>query len=153
MRPNELHELLDEVLGTTGTDEISTALKGLLEQGRNNRNVLTIVSNAGVHEIPKAYLRGEVYEASRGDWNASTQEELLTELEAILSRLVSKLRSNAWERVYLIPTGHPILSVQIKTLVYRTLRMNTIDLYYKSGKYFEIDIDQRAVAIRAGNDA
>lgn len=153
MRQNELHELLDKVLETRGADEVSLALTGLLDRVGDDRDVLTIVANAGVHEIPKSYLRGEVYEASRGDWDASTQEALLIELRAILARLVSKLRSSAWERIYLIPTGHPILSVQIKALVYRALRMNTIDLYYKSGRYFEVNIDQRAIAIEAGNNA
>jgi hypothetical protein len=107
----------------------------------------------GVHEIPKAYLRGEVYEASRGDWDASTEEALLLELKAILSRLANKLRSNRWKRVYLIPTGHPVLSLQIKAMVYRLLRFNTIDLYHKAGTYFEINLDQRAIALDAGDRA
>jgi hypothetical protein len=115
--------------------------------------VLTIVANAGVHEIPRDYLRGEVFEASRGDWNASTEEALLLELKAILSRLANKLRSGRWERVYLIPTGHPVLSLQIKTMVYRLLRLNTIDLYYKGGTYIEVNLDHRAIALDAGNRA
>ena len=90
----------------------------------------------------------EVYEASRGDWDVSTEDALLRELQAILSRLVDKLRSQRWDRVYLIPTGHPVLSLQIKAMVYRILRINTIDLYHKSGNYFEVDLDQRAIALR-----
>ena len=115
--------------------------------------VLTIVANAGIHEIPAGYLRGEVYEASRGDWDASTEESLLLELRAILSRLAKKLRSGRWKCVYLIPTGHPVLSLQIKAMVYRLLRFNTIDLYYKAGIYFEVNLDQRAIALDTADRA
>lgn len=81
----------------------------------------------------------------------------MLELKTILGRLAVKLRSGRWKRVYLIPTGHPVLSLQIKTMVYRLLRLNTIDLYYKAGTYFEIDLDQRAIAlgtrVRSGGQA
>jgi hypothetical protein len=97
--------------------------------------------------VAGAFLRGVVYAASHGDWNASTEQDLVIELSRILSGVVRKLRSQHWSRVYLIPTGHPILSLQIKAMVYRILRLNTIDLYYKSGSYFEIDLDQRAIAL------
>ena len=36
-------------------------------------------------------------------------------------------------------------------MVYRILRLNTVDLYYKAGTYFDIDIDQRAVALGVGS--
>ena len=153
MKPHYLHKLLDEVLKTRDAEQVVAVLEDLLKQSVPEPAVLTIVANVGVHEIPKAYLRGEVYEASRGDWDASTEEALLLELKAILSRLANKLRSNRWKRVYLIPTGHPVLSLQIKAMVYRLLRFNTIDLYYKAGIYFEINLDQRAIALDAGDRA
>lgn len=153
MKPNDLRTLFEKALKARGTEQVVSALESLLQEKLPEGQVLTIVANAGVHAIPNAYLRGDIYEASRGDWDASTEEELLLELKGILSRLVSKLRSRNWKRVYLIPTGHPILSLQIKVLVYRILRINTIDLYYKAGSYFEVDIDQRAIAIETGDHA
>jgi hypothetical protein len=153
VKPHYLHKLLDEVLKTRDAEQVVAVLEDLLKQSVPEPAVLTIVANVGVHEIPKAYLRGEVYEASRGDWDASTEEALLLELKAILSRLANKLRSNRWKRVYLIPTGHPVLSLQIKAMVYRLLRFNTIDLYHKAGTYFEINLDQRAIALDAGDRA
>lgn len=147
MQPSEIQRLLDEVLKTSGADRVVAALEALVTPDASEFGVLTIIANAGVHEIPQAYLRGEVYEASRGNWDASTEEALMLELRAILSRLVDKLRSAQWKRVYLIPTGNPVLSLQIKAMVYRLLRFNTIDLYYKAGAYFEVDLDQRAVAL------
>jgi len=144
VKTNELHDLLDDALRTRSTEHVRAVLETLIDAPE--LPVLTIVANAGVHEIPRTYLRGEVYEASRGDWDASTEEALLIEIKGILSRLARKLRSGRWSRVYLIPTGHPIVSLQIKAMVYRLLRISTIDLYHKAGTYFEVDLDQRAIA-------
>jgi hypothetical protein len=153
MQQSDLHKLLDEVVKAKGTIRVEAALTGLLSSEAPDVRVLTIVANAGVHDIPSAYLRGEVYEASRGDWDAGTEQALSAELRRILSALVKTLKSKRWDRIYLIPTGHPILSVQIKTMVYRILRLNTVDLYYKAGAYFEVDLDQRAIALDEGRRA
>jgi hypothetical protein len=153
VQPSDLHRLLDEAVRARGTEQVAAALESLVMPNASDVGVLTIIANAGVHEIPAAYLRGEIYEASRGDWDASTEGALLLELNGILSRLVSKLRSEQWNRVYLIPTGHPVLSLQIKAMVYRLLRFNTIDLYYKAGTYFEVNLDQRAIALAKGDCA
>ena len=152
MSPSDLHRLLDEAVKARGVERVVDALHGLLNPSVSESVVLTIIANAGVHEIPRTYLRGEVYNASQGDWDASTEEALLLELKGILARLATKLRSAQWKRVYLIPTGHPVLSLQIKAMVYRLLRLNTIDLYHKAGAYFEINLDQRAIALEAKAD-
>jgi hypothetical protein len=144
------HIVLDEVLQKTSPDQVLEVLNSMLRPSAPDY-VLTIISNAGVHEIAKAHLHGEVYEASRGNWDASSESLLVSELRGILSELVKKLRSKQWKRVYLIPTGHPVLSLQIKAMVYRVLRLNTVDLYYKAGTYFEVDLDQRAIAIDSSN--
>jgi hypothetical protein len=147
---NDLYELLDRAVSLRGASRVEAALKKLWTDDPETA-VLTIIANAGVHRIPETFLRGEVYEASRGDWDVSTEEALLTELRGILSGVVSKLRSQSWSRIYLIPTGHPILSLQIKAMVYRILRLNTVDLYYKNGFYFEVDLDQRSIALNQTN--
>jgi len=147
MMKRDPRKLLDQLLKKKGSEAVGSILEELLNEATTRNETLTIVANAGVHAIPKQYLRGEVFEASRGDWNISSQQALVEELKTILSNLVIKLRSKPWQRVYLVPTGHPILSLQIKTMVYRVLRINTIDLYHKSGSYLEVDIDQRAIAI------
>jgi len=146
MPSSDLHRLLDEAVNAHGQERVALLLNDLA-RGKEADGVLTIIANAGIHEIPAQYLRGEVYEASRGNWDATSQPALVAELNQLLRKLADKLRSQTWERVYLVPTGHPVLSLQIKAMVFRMLRMNTIDLYYKAGSYFEIDIDQRAVAL------
>lgn len=149
MNRTDLQTLLDEAVAATSAEQVADTLRRFLEIIPDEPETLTIIANTGLHEIPASYLRGEVYPASRGDWQVSTKEALLKEMTAILSRLATKLRSRSWKRVYLIPTGHPVLSLQIKSMVYRVLRINSIDLYYKAGTYFEVDIDQRAVALKS----
>ena len=147
MKDSNLQELVTQAVESSGNARVVAALQSLIAGPCAEEETLTIISNAGVHSIPSSLLRGEVYEASRGDWNASTQDALIAELQEILLRLVTRLRLRQWRRIYLIPTGHPILSLQIKAMVFRILRLNTIDLYYKGGSYFEVDINQRAIAL------
>ncbi|MDA2923654.1 hypothetical protein MYX65_03185 [Acidobacteria bacterium AH-259-L09] len=148
MKDDDLGELLNKAVARHGREEIAKVLTDLSRSG-GETEVLTIIANAGVHEIPQRYLRGEVYEASHGNWDASTPESLRRELCDRLARLAEKLRSTVWKRIYLVPTGHPVLSLQIKAMVYRILRLNTVDLYYKDGEYFEIEIDHRVVALES----
>lgn len=150
MSNKTLAKLLSRAIRSSGSTRVRAALEQLASSERSRTEELTIIANVGVHKVPQEFLRGEVYEASRGNWNASGEAELSRELEQILRRLVKKLRSKAWKRIYLVPTGHPILSMQIKMMVYRILRLNTVDLYYKGGVYLDINLDQRAIALREG---
>ncbi len=133
MKVSELRKLLDQAVQSSGNDRVVAALENLAATDQPEKGVLTIVSNAGIHSIPEAFLRGEIYEASRGDWDVSTEEALKTELTRILARLVIKLHRGHWRRVYLIPTGHPILSLQIKTMVYRVLSQH--DRFVLQGRF------------------
>ena len=106
MDANTLPHLLDQAVEVAGPQRVADALRVLADiEEANNSDVLTLVANAGVHSIPDAFLRGEVYAVSRGDWPAETRVDLEAELTAILQRLVRKLRSRRWNRIYLIPTG------------------------------------------------
>ena len=46
-----------------------------------------------------------------------------------------------------------MLTINVKLLVYRILRLNTIDLYYRSGKYIDVHIDHRRLALAVDNGA
>ena len=115
------------------------------ESGPDASQVLTIVANAGVHTIPESYLRGEVYVASRGNWRVDNDETLNSQVSQILTGVARKLKERQWRRIYLIPTGHPAVSMNIKLLVYRAIRLNTIDWVYINGEYYLLTIDQREI--------
>lgn len=146
MTDAELAELVSKAVAAVGYERVSEQLAPLVPSESESRT-LTLVSNAGVHTIPPEYLRGEVFEVSRGSWAAETPEEVHSELRDLLSGLARKLRSRPWRKVFLIPTGHPILTIHIKLLVYRLLRINTIDFYYRSGEYIEVELDHREISL------
>ena len=147
-----LEHLLDQCVSKLGEETVEKALQLLVaeESGPDASQVLTIVANAGVHKIPDSYLRGEVYVASRGNWRVDNKETLNSQVSQILTGVARKLKERQWRRVYLIPTGHPAVSMNIKVLVYRAIRLNTIDWIYINGEYYSLMIDQREISIGAG---
>ena len=152
---DDLMKLCVERCGTEATED---ALRSLLDgpDVAECTSTLTIIANVGVHEIPEKLRRGEVYSASQGNWQVSSDEDLSREVRRILVGVARKLRERPWQVVYLIPTGHPVVSMQIKALVYRALRLNTVDVAYLNGVYYTLHLDQREVALEAGaetNDA
>lgn len=151
---SSIDKLLRQCIETLGTDRTKRGLNSLLRNNdASDRNsTLTIIANVGVHEIPNTILRGEVYSASEGNWDVSSDDSLHLEVRRILVGVARKLRERPWQIVYLIPTGHPAVSMQIKALVYRALRLNTIDVVYLNGVYYTLQIDQREVAIEAGSE-
>jgi len=122
-------------------------LKGLIGDKPGDEDTLTVIGNAGVHRIPSKYCRGELYEVSRGSWDVESAEQLNQLFSELLVGLARKLRERSWRTIYFVPTGHPALSIQVKTLIYRILRRNTVDLYHTDGAYFEIEIDHRQIAL------
>ena len=146
-----LEHLLDQCVNKRGKEAVEKALQLLVadESGPDASQVLTIVANAGVHTIPQSYLRGEVYVASRGNWRVDNDETLNSQVSQILTGVARKLKERQWRRVYLIPTGHPAVSMNIKLLVYRAIRLNTIDWVYINGEYYLLTIDQRDISIEA----
>lgn len=112
---------------------------------------LTIIANGGVHPLQDIHKRGEIFFASMGSINFESKQSAEKELEKILTRVALKLKSESWSRVYIVPFGPSILSMLIKSLVYKILNQETIDILHAgSGVHFDISIDTRAVAILAG---
>lgn len=147
-----LKDKINNLLQEYSYKEIETELQA---QGNNNiqsENILTIVANAGVHQFPKEYLHGEIYEASHGNFKELSLECITNEMQSVLKKLNDKLNEKLWDKIYLMPTGHPVISANIKSFVYRVRRLNTIDILYINGKYFEVSIDHRHFAIEENKD-
>lgn len=150
MIDERLAKLVEECVRSKGQRAVEKSLASLIGAVEAEDDAtLTIVANAGVHAIPSEHLRGEVYSASYGNWDVSSQEALEREFKNILNNLGRKLKERSWSRIYLIPTGHPALSIHIKQFVYRVTRMNTIDLVYLNGRYYELSIDHREVLLES----
>lgn len=148
MIDDKLAELVEKCVRLRGTATVEKRLASLLLEPRQPEEaILTIVANCGVHIVPAEYLRGEVYCASHGNWDASSQKAVNDEFSRILRELGHKLRERVWKKIYFVPTGHPALAIQIKIFVYRVARINTVDLFYQSGKYYEIDLNHREIVL------
>ena len=149
---SSIDDLLKLCVERCGTEVTEGALLSLLDgpDVAERSLTLTIIANVGVHEIPEKLRRGEVYSASQGNCQVSSDEDLSREVRRILAGVAHKLRERPWRVVYLIPTGHPVVSMQIKALVYRALRLNTVDVAYLNGVYYTLRLDQREVAIESG---
>ncbi|MBD3617856.1 MAG: hypothetical protein HUJ28_00025 [Chromatiales bacterium] len=149
MNSNELSALLEEALRSVGEGRLVEELTRLSKSAVENEGTLTIIANAGVHHLPEKLLRGQVFNASEGTLNFTSQESTKKEFEMILKKLAVKLKERDWKRVYLIPFGPANLSMLLKLLVYRVTHIETIDMFYCNGEYMELDIQIRPLVVDA----
>lgn len=109
------------------------------------RKELTILSNAGMHPIPYDYVRGTLFVASEGNLDFSDINSVNKELDSIVEKIREVIFSDKWTDVYLIPFGHSSISLTIKMVVFRLLRIETVDIFYfGSGRYDYLDRDSRS---------
>ena len=129
------------------------SLLELLRDKTSQNHVLTIIANSGVHPYDTLHQRGEVFIASYGNLNFQSEESARKEIENILIKVAKKLKECRWNKVYLVPFGPAPLSLQIKSLVYKILDVETIDvLHAGDGKHYDIELDPRTIAISAEID-
>jgi len=142
---------LDDVASEYGRDRAIALIKRELSRDAVS-GTLTIIANEGIHHLPDAYKRGELYIASRGNLDFSSLEIVKEQYEEILSLLAIKLKSQTWKNIYLVPFGHSTLCMQIKLLVFRVTRIETIDLFYDGrGNYEDLSIAQRSLIVNVAS--
>ncbi|MHC5743562.1 MAG: hypothetical protein ACYTXT_16885 [Nostoc sp.] len=142
----DIENLLEDCLLYLGYEKFREEIEKLHLKIKEE-DVLTIIVNEGIHPNSPVHERGEIYIASRGNIDFSSQEIVEKEFKEILLSIAKKLKSKPWKKVYLVPFGPAVLSMQIKLLVYRILYIETIDfLYAGHGKYYDLDIDLRTIA-------
>jgi len=138
--------LIEECLKELGHETLRKEIESIILRNKQ-KDVLTIIVNEGIHPMSPVHNRGEIYIASRGNIDFSSKNEVKQQFENILSEVAKKLKSKPWNKVYLVPFGPAVLSMQIKLLVYRILYIETIDfLYAGHGIYYDLDINLRIIA-------
>lgn len=139
------HELTNDLIALAqkyGAQDVVRTANKLLTPA--NQEHLTIIPDDALHSIPTHLISGESFVVSRKNLNAETDQTLTNELIDRLMPLEHKLRSREWRRVSLILTGHCLLSVAIKMLVYRITHIETEDIAYFSGLgYRKVSINYR----------
>lgn len=130
-KKNALQLAVEKLIREHGKEEVLSAAESVeLHDAKSQQ--LTILCNKGMHPVPTEIVRGELFVASEGNLNFSTPKDVESEIESILSRTAQKIRSRAWQEIYIIPHGHVVISMQIKFLCYRILGVETIDWFYLS---------------------
>ena len=146
----KIERKLQDYIDRFGLDRVLAALEGLESQASTEAESMTIISNKGVHHFPDFLRRGHVYVASEGNMDFSSIQIVREQYEEILSQLAKELKSRPWKRIYLVPFGHSTLSMQIKLLVYRVTRLETIDVFYDGhGNYNDLKLDLRNIIVHA----
>jgi hypothetical protein len=138
--------LIDAVrlaVSAVGEDDVLAALQALRARPRPPLRELTIIANAGMHAIPSEHIHGQAYAASEGTLDLGSEASLRATYASILRALAERLREQAWQKIYLIPTGPTTLALQIKLLVYHITRLSTVDLFYANGTYHELSLEYR----------
>jgi hypothetical protein len=70
--------------------------------------------------------------------------------EEILGGLAALLKKRTWTRIYLVPFGPSTLCMQIKLLVFRVTRLETVDVFYDGrGNYADLEILQRQLIVQS----
>lgn len=138
---NKISELIKEYGLIDVQREVENLGKEFILDG-----VATIICNSGMHSFPGELLRGEVFEFTSGMIDMSSKESIESCIASRLVALASFLKSGRWRKIYIIVSGHPILSMQVKLAVYRVTRLETSDwLYNGNGRYIEISLPVRKI--------
>jgi hypothetical protein len=144
-----IHNELNALIKKIGEERALEIIRASIHIS-DDPSTLTIIANQGSHHLPDMYKRGVIHIASAGNLDFSSVARVRQQYEEILSRLGSILKSRPWSRIYLIPFGHSTLNMQIKLLVYRITRIETIDLFYDGkGGYSDLQIELRPIIVRS----
>ncbi|WP_152568018.1 hypothetical protein [Sphingopyxis sp. LC81] len=138
--PDDDVNIVRKIAQRRGRGFIEQALQG----DGTEADELTIVSNVGVHPLPLEFIKGELYPASTGSLDFSSTATVNAEIDKIVKNLTEKLKEKRWRKIYLLPFGHAVISMNIKMVVFRVLRIETIEIFYfGDGKYGLIERDTR----------
>ena len=142
---------LSDLIERLGEHEAFSILKEYVEKGKSGEeNVLTIVVNKGVHHLPEKSLRGTVFYASEGNLDFSSPESVEKEFGRVLVDVTKILKEKSWKQVFVLPFGPCALSMQIKLLVYRITRIESIEIFHLGeGEYMNLEINQRELIVGA----
>lgn len=150
LKRDKIDRFLNLAIKNSGMDKVMCALEELAGTGDQNINTLTIIANAGVHNLPEKYKRGDVFIASIGNLDLSSRESIHNEFTTILTELARKLKSKQWGRVFIVPFGPTVLSMNIKLLVYRVCGFESIDVMNISGEdRVDVSIELRKLIINS----
>jgi hypothetical protein len=113
-----------------------------------SEKVLTVICNKGVHPIPIETLPGEVFVATEGSLPI-TENELIQSVKETLKKVATKIMELKPQKVYLVPSGLPVVLSQLQALCMQMLSKPAVILQWDrdNNKYFEINVIPRDVLV------
>lgn len=148
MIDSELRAVIDLYIRKHGRSALLAKISD--DEDDDISDVLTIVCNSGLHPLYSLHRRGEIFFASEGSLDFSSEDAAVKTLTSVLQRVAIKLKERSWRTVFIVPFGPAVLSMQIKALVYRVLNIDSIDvLHAGEGVHYDVRIDIRDVAVNA----
>lgn len=141
---------IEEFIALHGETALIQMLATKLDE-QSDAYTLTIVCNRGAHAIPDSMVRGEEFTLSEGrSVDTSTNQGMNRSVTEILTRLARKLKEKNWKKIYMIPSGHPLLYAHAKLMVFQITRIETTDVVYLgNGEYEELYVSHRTLATTA----
>ncbi len=117
----------------------------LLQQALQTKGeTLSIIVDQTMHRIPSDVLSGHIYEFSKGNFSTESSDDIKLHIVERLRDLSAVLKSKNWKNVRIIVSGHALLAMQVKLLVYRILHLDTEDVaYFGKDGYKSIHIQPR----------
>lgn len=113
---------------------------------RAEERTLTVVVNFGMHALPENVMRGDNFYFSEGNLDLSRNGVNAT-ISDLTKRSVKFLRKKVWNKIYIIPSGHPLLVSLCTLIVYRVTRISPVIVYYVDGEYIDAEVDVRKDAV------
>ena len=141
---------IEEFIKQRGEDALVEVLSTILNR-QADEYTMTIVCNRGVHAIPESMVRGEEFTLSEGrSIDTSSREKMYDSVSEILVPLARTLKEKNWRRIYMIPSGHPLLYAHAKLMVFQITRIETTDcVYVGDGQYVDLYVSHRSIATSA----
>lgn len=141
----DVDKVLRDLLESYPPSVIKSSLNRISRQSHNNE--LTVVVNFGMHALPEEILRGDVFFFSEGNVDISSDGVKET-VELLSKRAVKYLRRKTWNKVNVIPSGHPLLVAMATLIVYRVTRISPTVVFYVDGDYRDVELNVRMDAVK-----
>lgn len=143
--PSDLDHEIDRLLAVYSESDLKNSISRIAR--RKSPRELTVVVNFGMHALPEYVLRGDTFFFSEGNVDLSS-ENISGTIQSLSRRALRFLRGKVWEKVYIIPSGHPVLVSMCTLICYRVTRINPTIVYYLDGVYIDAKLDLRGSALR-----
>lgn len=117
-----LNDEIERLLRSHSRDEIIDALRQ-----EDCGEVLSIISDGGMHRRPSDLIIGREYIFSRGMIDTSDDLTVRRHILDCCKALAAVLREREWQEVRLFFSGHALLGAYAKLTVYRVTHLDTID--------------------------